>query len=92
MNKGNVLNAVVTGEVKWDNDRPFSQRLKFTVRHVENTYGTGNYIKMEFLDEKESVPQVYDVRYVGTSDIEKLAKIAAEIFFGENLKSFKVVK
>lgn len=90
--KGEILKAAVTGEVKWDNNRPFSLNLTFTMHHNANDYGTGNYILMEAPEDKTFTPQYYDVRYSGTSGIKKLAKIAANTFFGENLKSFKVVK
>lgn len=91
MKKEKVLEAVVTGEVEWDNNRPFEHKVRFTMVHNENDYGTGNHVLMEVPDEKDFMPQGYDVRYLGTSDIKKIAKIVAEDYWGSNLRSFKIV-
>ena len=87
-----VVEAVVSGTFKWDNNRPFKHKVKFTMVHNENDYGTGNHILMEVPDEKEFMPQGYDVRYWGTSDIRKLARMIAEDYWGENMENFKIVK
>ena len=91
MEKEKNLEAVVTGEVKWDNNRPFEYKVRFRMAHNENDYGTGNHVLMEVPDVKEFMPQGYDVRYIGTSDLKKIAKMLAEDYWGENMKSFKIV-
>ena len=87
-----VLEAIVSGEVKWDNNRPFKHKVKFSMVHNENDYGTGNHVLMEVPDEREFMPQGYDVRYIGTSDLKKIAKMLADDYWGENMKSFKILK
>ena len=72
---------------------PFIEKL-FILLFEE--YGTGYYMTVEVLggDEKQKPIEVahYDMRYIGTSDIEKASRIAANEYWGENLEEFKIVK
>ena len=93
-----VLEAIVSGKVKWDGNRPFEAPVRFTMfpSGREHEYGTGYYMVVEVLgnDEKQKPIEVahYDMRYIGTSDIKKASKIAAEQYWGENMEKFKITK
>lgn len=91
MENEKILEAIVSGVVEWNNNKPFKHRVRFRMVHRENDYGTGNHILMECPEEKDFMPQGYDVRYLGTSDIKKIAKIVAEDYWGSNLRNFEVV-
>ena len=94
MAKEQVLEAIISGVVQWDNNRPFESRVKFTLippEDGERHYGTGCYLHMEVVGEK-GTDRHFDVRYLRTTDIRKLAKIVAEEVYGDNMKQFKVVK
>lgn len=94
MAKEQVLQAIISGVVQWDNNRPFESRVKFTLippEDGESHYGTGYYMHMEVVGEK-GTDRHFDVRYLRTTDIHKLAKIVAEEVYGDNMKQFNVVK
>ena len=93
-----VLEAVISGNVKWDGNRPFEAPVRFTMLPSgrEFEYGTGYYMKVEVLgnNEKQKPIEVanYDMRYIGTADVKKVSKIAAKEYWGENMKAFKILK
>ena len=93
-----VLEAIISGKVKWDGNRPFEAPVRFTMfpSGREQEYGTGYYMTVEVLGNNEQQKPIevahYDMRYIGTSDIKKASKIAAEQYWGENMKDFKIVK
>ena len=88
-----VLEAVVSGVVKWDDNRPFEAPVRFTMvpSEREHEYGTGYYMMVQVLGETPIEVAYYDMRYVGTSDIRKVARIAAKEYWGENLLEFREV-
>ena len=92
-----VLEAVISGKVKWDGNRPFETPVRFTMfpSGREQEYGTGYYMTVEVLGNENQKPievAHYDMRYIGTSDIKKASEIAAKEFWGKNLEEFKIVK
>lgn len=89
-----ILEAVVSGKVKWDENRPFEAPVRFTMfpSGREQEYGTGYYMTVEVLGKNPIEVAHYDMRYIGTSDIEKASRIAANEYWGENLEEFKIVK
>lgn len=89
-----VLEAIVSGNVKWDGNRPFEAPVRFTMfpSGREHEYGTGYYMVVEILGETPIEAAHYDMRYIGTTDIKKAARIAAKEYWGENMKKFKPTK
>jgi len=92
--KTKIAEAVVSGKVKWDGNRPFEAPVRFTMHPSgrEFEYGTGYYMMVEVLGKNPIQVAHYDMRYIGTSDIRKAAKIAAKEYWGENLEKIKIVK
>lgn len=81
--------ATIRGQYQWPNmaePKPFETVLNFTLippEAGEAHYGTGCYMLVESNGKEQGY---IDVRYAGTKDIKKLAKMYIDDHYGNNAK------
>lgn len=79
-----TMKAYVKGHT-CDGD-PFEEELTFRMLKTDSPYGTGYYMRVEM---SISGPQLEDVRYTKTTDIETLADRFIEGWYGKNAESVR---
>ena len=70
--------------------KPWQEEMQFELVKAA-AFEYGNKLSMIVHRPKWKQDVGVDVRYAGTSDIRKLAKMWLDDYFGQNLKSYRVV-
>ena len=87
----NSITAIVHGEYQYPTmpkPKQFTEKVTFTMIPPDDDvhYGTGYYMSVTGF--ANGYDQLIDVRYEGTTDVEKLARRFIENYWGSNLHEY----